>query len=60
VHVFDVKSGEFVPASSATHSGTGPYADSDDTMAQALFNEIDDSYRPQQAAAGGTRQEHKP
>jgi hypothetical protein len=29
-------------------------------MAQALFNEIDDSYRPQQATAGGTRQEHKP
>ena len=42
VHVFDVKSGQFVPASSATHSGTGPYAD--DTMASPLFNEIDASY----------------
>lgn len=48
VHVFDVKSGQFVPASSATHSGTGPYADGPaDTMAQPLFNEIDASYRPQ-------------
>jgi carbonic anhydrase len=45
VHVFDVKSGQFVPASSASHSGTGPYADHDaDTMASPLFNEIDDSY----------------
>lgn len=47
VHVFDVKSGEFVPASSATHSGTGPYANADadtDTMASPLFNEIDGSY----------------
>ncbi len=60
VHVFDVRSGEFVPASSATHSGTGPYADSDDTMAQPLFNEIDDSYRPQQAAAGGAPRGNKP
>jgi len=25
VHVFDVKSGAFIPASSAAHSGTGPY-----------------------------------
>lgn len=25
VHVFDVKSGRFVPASAADHSGTGPY-----------------------------------
>ena len=41
VHVFDVKSGQFVPASSATHSGTGPYRDS------PVFNEIDESYRPQ-------------
>jgi len=54
VHVFDVKSGQFLPASSATHSGTGPYASADDTMAGPLFNEIDDSYRPQQAAAGGS------
>jgi carbonic anhydrase len=48
VHVFDVKSGQFVPASSASHSGTGPYADGPaDTMVQPLFNEIDASYRPQ-------------
>jgi carbonic anhydrase len=25
VHVFDVQKGGFVPASLATHSGTGPY-----------------------------------
>lgn len=43
VHVFDVKSGQFVPASSATHSSTSPYRDS------PVFNEIDESYRPQQA-----------
>jgi carbonic anhydrase len=50
VHVFDVKTGQFVPASSATHSGTGPYAD--DSMASPLFNEIDASYarpKPRQA-----------
>lgn len=44
VHVFDVKSGEFVPASTASHSGTGPYHDVDDSMDGAVFNEIDDSY----------------
>lgn len=47
VHVFDVRSGQFVPASAATHSGTGPYADVEaegDTMASPLFNEIDASY----------------
>lgn len=44
VHVFDVKTGQFVPASTATHSGTGPYADDADTMASPLFNEIDASY----------------
>jgi carbonic anhydrase len=26
VHVFDVKSGQFLPATHASHSGTGPYA----------------------------------
>ena len=26
VHVFDVKSGQFLPATHAPHSGTGPYA----------------------------------
>ncbi len=47
VHVFDVKSGSFVPASSAEHSGTGPFrphAAADD--GHAIFNEIDSSYAP--------------
>lgn len=44
VHVFDVKSGKFVPASSATHSGTGPYLETQDTMTSPVFNEIDASY----------------
>lgn len=39
VHVFDVKSGEFVPASTASHSGTGPYQDIEDSIASPLFNE---------------------
>ena len=26
VHVFDVKSGQFLPATQSPHSGTGPYA----------------------------------
>jgi carbonic anhydrase len=55
VHVFDVKSGEFVPASSASHSGTGPYKpseDAEDTMSSPVFNEIDDSYRRCPPAAG--------
>jgi carbonic anhydrase len=45
VYVFDVRSGEFVPASTASHSGTGPYAPYDDPIASPVFNEIDDSYR---------------
>ena len=44
VHVFDVKSGEFVPASTASHSGTGPYKAFEDSIASPVFNEIDDSY----------------
>lgn len=44
VYVFDVKSGEFVPASTASHCGTGPYAASEDLIASPVFNEIDDSY----------------
>jgi carbonic anhydrase len=51
VHVFDVKSGEFVPASSASHSGTGPYAMPEDTISSPLFNEIDESYRQLQPVA---------
>lgn len=44
VHVFDVKSGGFIPASQSVHSGTGPYAGVDD--GGALFNEIDDAFAP--------------
>ncbi len=44
VHVFDVKSGSFVAASTASHSGTGPYQTFEDTIASPLFNEIDESY----------------
>ncbi|MDP3706517.1 MAG: carbonic anhydrase [Polaromonas sp.] len=44
VHVFDVKSGEFVPASTASHSGTGPYQAIEDSISSPVFNEIDDSY----------------
>jgi carbonic anhydrase len=53
VHVFDVKSGQFVPASSATHSGTGPYVDNEaDTVASPLFNEIDGSYAQSRSPRG--------
>jgi len=53
VHVFDVKSGQFVPASSATHSGTGPYhLHEDDPIASPVFNEIDDSYHPAHPSLG--------
>jgi carbonic anhydrase len=44
VHVFDVQSGAFVPASDATHSGTGPYHPVDGDIDDPLFNEIDASY----------------
>jgi carbonic anhydrase len=43
VHVFDVKSGQFVPASTASHSGNGPYKEH---LSEAMFNEIDDAYNP--------------
>jgi carbonic anhydrase len=39
VHVFDVRSGSFIPASAASHSGTGPYGDMANEP-QELFNEI--------------------
>jgi carbonic anhydrase len=55
VHVFDVHSGDFVPASSASHSGTGPYKpaqDTEDTMISPVFNEIDDSYGHRHADPG--------
>lgn len=46
VHVFDVKSGAFIPASMASHSGTGPYPPIEDGIASPIFNEIDASYMP--------------
>lgn len=48
VHVFDVKSGAFVPASLAEHSGNGPFLPDDET---AWFNEIDASLGSQSSAA---------
>ena len=43
VHVFDVKTGAFVPASDAEHSGTGPYKEAEDDGG-AIFNELDASW----------------
>lgn len=43
VHVFDVASGQFVPASNAQHSGDGPYKEH---LEEPVFNEIDDAYGP--------------
>ncbi|MDD2924993.1 carbonic anhydrase [Rhodoferax sp.] len=43
VHVFDVSSGQFIPASVASHSGNGPYAEH---PFDPLFNEIDAAYKP--------------
>lgn len=45
IHVFDVKSGKFVPASDAEHSGTGPYHDMD-VDSSSIFNEVDSSWYP--------------
>ncbi len=50
VHVFDVRSGGFVAASRAQHSGDGPYQPWDDGVDSAVFNEIDNSYGEQPAA----------
>lgn len=55
VHVFDVKSGEFVPASKAAHSGTGPYQALEDSIASPVFNEIDDSYAHLETRASSFR-----
>lgn len=41
VHVFDVESGRFLPASEAPHSGTGPYRP---VPEEPIFNEIDGAY----------------
>ena len=43
VHVFDVKSGQFVAAPNADHSGNGPYKAH---FEEPVFNEIDDAYGP--------------
>ncbi|MDC8786071.1 carbonic anhydrase [Roseateles koreensis] len=45
VHVFDVNLGHFVPASSAEHSGTGPYREHAEEDSP-LFNEIDAAWAP--------------
>ncbi|WKB54811.1 carbonic anhydrase [Eleftheria terrae] len=50
VHVFDVASGRFLPASQATHSGTGPYRDLDGDAGGLSFNEIDAAFGPIAAA----------
>ena len=46
VHVFDVRSGRFVPASSADHSGTGPFDHSPVDDGSRIFNEIDTALGP--------------
>ncbi|HET6788299.1 MAG TPA: carbonic anhydrase, partial [Aquabacterium sp.] len=43
VYVFDVKSGSFVPASTAEHSGTGPYHQPEEDSG-SIFNEVDSSW----------------
>jgi carbonic anhydrase len=47
VHVFDVQSGSFVPASRCEHSGTGPFVDA--PADGAIFNEIDAAYQQHDA-----------
>ena len=46
VHVFDVRSGRFVPASSAEHSGTGPFDAAPVDDGSSVFNEIDSALGP--------------
>jgi carbonic anhydrase len=46
IYVFDVKTGQFVPASDSTHSGTGPYHEVDPDSG-SIFNEVDASWYPQ-------------
>ncbi len=41
IHVFDVNSGQFIPASVASHSGHGPYVEH---LSEPMFNEIDSAY----------------
>jgi carbonic anhydrase len=46
VHVFDMRSGSFVPASSAQHSGTGPFDSAPVDDGSHIFNEIDAAFAP--------------
>ena len=46
VHVFDVRSGRFVPASQAAHSGTGPFDPAPVDDGSSIFNEIDADLAP--------------
>jgi carbonic anhydrase len=46
VHVFDVRSGRFVPASEAAHSGTGPFETAPVDDGSSIFNEIDADLAP--------------
>ena len=46
VHVFDVRSGCFVPASQAAHSGTGPFDPAPVDDGSSIFNEIDADLAP--------------
>ena len=46
VHVFDVPSGSFVPASSAEHSGTGAFDHTPVNAGSPIFNEIDEALAP--------------
>lgn len=52
VHVFDVRSGSFVPASSAQHSGTGPFDSAPVDDGSSIFNEIDEALAPQGLVGG--------
>ena len=46
VHVFDVRSGSFVPASNAEHSGDGPFDPAPVDDGSGIFNEIDEAFAP--------------
>ena len=50
VHVFDVRSGSFLPASSADHSGTGPFDRTPVDDGSQVFNEIDAALAPAAAS----------
>ena len=51
VHVFDLRSGGFVPASSAEHSGTGPFDAAPVNDGSRIFNEIDEAFAPSELVA---------